>query len=55
MTVPYRAVMLGRNGVATELNTEYWRDGLSYLRAAEMDVEAPTLFDLEECETAKAI
>jgi DNA modification methylase len=47
MTVPYRAVMLGRIGIATELNTEYWRDGLSYLRAAEIEVVSPTLFDLE--------
>jgi DNA modification methylase len=46
ITVPYRAVMLGRKGIATELNTEYWRDGLSYLRAAELEVAAPVLFDL---------
>jgi DNA modification methylase len=50
MTVPYRAVILGRKGIGTELNAEYWRDGLSYLRAAELDVAAPTLFDLAECE-----
>jgi DNA modification methylase len=55
MTVPYRAVMLGRKGIATELNTEYWRDGLSYLRAAEMDAEVPTLFDVVECEMEKAV
>ena len=46
MTVPYRPVKLGRIGVATELNPEYWRDGLRYLEAAETDVTAPTLFDL---------
>ncbi|MDR0712123.1 MAG: DNA methylase N-4 [Prevotellaceae bacterium] len=45
MTVPYRAVMLGRRGIATELNAAYWRDGLAYLRAAEADACAPTLFD----------
>jgi DNA modification methylase len=45
MTVPYRAVMLGRRGVATEINETYWRDGLAYLRAAESETTAPTLFD----------
>lgn len=48
MTVPYRAVKLGRIGKATELNANYFKDGLSYLRAAEMEVNAPTLFDLIE-------
>jgi DNA modification methylase len=51
MTVPNRAVMLGRKGIATELNTDYWRDGLHYLRAAEANVTMPTLFGLMECET----
>jgi DNA modification methylase len=45
-TVPYIAVKEGRYGLATELSYDYWRDGLGYLREAEMDVEAPTLFDL---------
>jgi DNA modification methylase len=49
MTVPYRAVMLGRRGIATELNPDYWRDGLKYLASAEIDVSTPTLFDLLEC------
>jgi DNA modification methylase len=44
-TVPYCAIKLGRIGKATELNADYYRDGLSYLRAAEMDAEAPVLFD----------
>lgn len=35
-----------RFGLATELNHDYWRDGLSYLREAESAVTAPTLFDL---------
>lgn len=46
-TVPYRAMKLGRRAVATELNAEYYRDGLNYLRAMEMEVQSPTLFDLE--------
>jgi len=48
MTVPYRSVKLGRIGKATELNSAYFKDGLSYLRSAEMEVNAPTLFDLIE-------
>jgi DNA modification methylase len=47
MTVPYRAIKLGRHGIATELNPDYWRDGLKYLEAAEMDATVPTLFDIE--------
>lgn len=49
-TVPYRAVKLGRKGFGVELNSEYFRDGLSYLRAAEMEANAPTLFDMIEHE-----
>lgn len=44
-TVPYCAIKLGRKGLSTELNHEYWRDGLVYLREMELDVTAPTLFD----------
>lgn len=45
MTVPYVAIKEGRYGMATELNPEYFRDGLSYLREAECNRTAPTLFD----------
>ena len=48
MTVPVRAMKLGRRGIATELNPEYYRDGLSYCRATEMNVKSPTLFDIAE-------
>ena len=44
-TVPYCAIKLGRKGLATELNYEYWRDGLVYLREAEREMTTPTLFD----------
>lgn len=44
-TVPYCAIKLGRKGIGTELNYDYWRDGLTYLREAELDVTSPTLFD----------
>ncbi|MDR2906550.1 MAG: DNA methylase N-4, partial [Bacteroidales bacterium] len=49
-TVPYCAVKLGRKGLSTELNYDYWRDGLSYLREIENDVLSPTLFDAIEIE-----
>ena len=45
MTVPYCAVQAGRYGVGVELNGEYFRDGLGYLREAEAKRTAPTLFD----------
>lgn len=45
-TVPYCAIKMGRFGLSTELNHEYWKDGLSYLMEAETEVSAPTLFDL---------
>lgn len=49
-TVPYRAVKLKRKGLHCELNPDYFRDGLSYLRAAEIEANTPTLFDLIEVE-----
>jgi hypothetical protein len=39
---------MGRRGLSTELNYDYWKDGLSYLQEVEMQVKAPTLFDLME-------
>ena len=54
-TVPYCAVKLGRKGLSTELNFDYWRDGLAYLREAESEVTSPTLFDFMEVETKEAV
>lgn len=45
MTVPYRALKLGRKGMGIELSPEYFLDGVKYLRAAEQEIEAPSLFD----------
>lgn len=45
MTVPYMAVKMGREGMATELNPDYFRDGLGYLREADAERDVPTLFD----------
>lgn len=50
-TVPYCAVKMGRKGLSTELNYDYWRDSLTYMREAESDVTSPTLFDLMEVKT----
>ena len=46
MTVPYVAVKMGRKGRAVELNHSYFLDGVKYCRAAESEVNAPTLFDV---------
>lgn len=50
MSVPYMAVKLGRRGRGCELNRSYYRDGLHYLRRAEIEVSSPTLFDLDQLE-----
>lgn len=52
MTVPYLAVKMGRRGMGTELNSDYFRDGIGYLQAAESETATPTLFDLFENEVA---
>ncbi|MBA4274050.1 MAG: DNA methylase N-4 [Alphaproteobacteria bacterium] len=44
-TVPYCAVKMGRIGIGTELNPESFRDGMKYLKAADAEYGAPTLFD----------
>ena len=48
MTVPVRAIRAGRKGMGTELNSDYWADGVAYLKAEEQRISMPTLFDLEE-------
>lgn len=48
MTVPYRAILKGRFGLGVELNPRYFIDGASYCRAAEQNVNMPTLFDFEK-------
>lgn len=46
MTVPYRAIMKGRYGMASELNEVSFRDGAFYCRDAEAKRNVPSLFDL---------
>lgn len=50
-TVPYRAVILGRSGYGIELNPVYFDFGRKYLRDAEAERTAPTLFDFLALET----
>lgn len=46
MTVPYRALPLGREAIAIELNPGYFVDGTKYVQAAAEKVSMPSLFDL---------
>ena len=46
MTVPVRALKLGRRGAAVELNSRYFADGLRYLRETEAHRATPSMFDL---------
>ena len=46
-TVASCAVLQGRRGYSIELSEPYWKDSVSYCRAAEQKVSMPTLFDME--------
>lgn len=48
MTVPYMALKMERKGAGIELNTDYFRDGVGYLKQVEVQNTAPTLFDYIE-------
>lgn len=45
-TVPMRAILKGRQGAGSELNPDYFRHSIAYLREAEREAAVPTLFDL---------
>lgn len=45
-TVALEAIKAGRRGYTIELNNEYFRDAVGYLKAAEEEMDVPTLFDL---------
>ncbi|NWO21349.1 DNA methylase N-4 [Oribacterium sp. oral taxon 102] len=47
-TVPMTAIKMGRYGYGIELSSDYYRDGLGYMQAAENEVDSPTLFDFLE-------
>ncbi|MDB5358881.1 MAG: hypothetical protein JWO51_178 [Rhodospirillales bacterium] len=46
MTVPYRALKLGRRGAGVELNPGYFLDGVAYVEAMAREISVPSLFDL---------
>ncbi|KQR93309.1 hypothetical protein ASG01_08920 [Chryseobacterium sp. Leaf180] len=48
MTVPTRSLKLGRKAKAVELNSEYYKDGLFYVRSMHEKLNMPTLFDFLE-------
>jgi DNA modification methylase len=45
MTVPFRAILKKRYGIAFELNHSYFIDGATYCKAAESKKDMPSLFD----------
>lgn len=47
-TVPMLAVKHRRYGIGVELNPDYFRDGVGYCKAADDELNTPTLFDLIE-------
>ncbi len=52
-TVAMMALRMKRKGYSIELNPDYFRDSVGYLRAEEVEIEQPSLFDLlEQEETA---
>lgn len=55
MSVPYRAIKLGRKAKGVELNHGYWIDGVNYARSAEQDISAPSLLDLIGKEKQEAV
>lgn len=44
-TVPYIAAKMDRYGIGTELNEDYFRDGVGYLKSTDEDVKQISLFD----------
>lgn len=53
-TVPYRALKLGRQGRAVELNPGYFVDGVKHLEAMEREVASPSLFDVLDVQAVAA-
>lgn len=45
-TVPYVAAKMGRYGIGTELNEDYFRDGVGYLKTTDMATAQISLFDV---------
>ena len=47
-TVPMRAVKLKRKGIGIELSRNYFLDSIAYCKAAEKELQIPTLFNAVE-------
>lgn len=41
----YKAIEMGRRAISTELNTEYFKDGVFYVNSMHHKIHMPTLFD----------
>lgn len=54
MTVPMKAIEMGRRGYGIELNPEYFESGWRYCRGAELKKSVPTLFDTLPTESQTA-
>lgn len=54
MTVPYMALKMDRKGRASELNPQYFLDGVKYLELVEREKDMPTLFDYAQQEKQSA-
>lgn len=52
MTVPYRAIKLGRYGRGCELAPNYWLDGVTFCQAMEREISMPSLFDTLDLQAA---
>lgn len=50
MSVPYRALKLGRQGQAVELNPAYFVDGCQYVKAMSDELAMPDLFGVMDLE-----
>jgi DNA modification methylase len=48
MTVPMCAIKKKRSAVGIELNPDYYRWGCAYLRDTEIEMNVPTLFDIDK-------
>lgn len=51
-SVPYRAVLKGREGLSTELSPRYFADAAHWCQAAEREMSVPDLFATLETEAA---
>jgi DNA modification methylase len=47
----YKALEMGRKAISTELNPNYYDDGLFYLKSIEYKINVPSLFDVLEEES----